>query len=151
MTPSVNGQYLCATGPAFTTMEETWADGSNVGVFIRLLWNRVQPRPGTDGSRFDWSYLEREIDQAVRHGKVYSLAIKAGVDGTPDWIFTGATQSTANAAAARGGGRRAGGAGGAAGAGAATGAAPAATVGGGVVPLVLQDSGSGNDGRNGQG
>ena len=66
----IDGRFLCASGPAFTTMEETWADASNVGVFIRLLWNRLQPRPGTADTSFDFTDLDREIDQAVRHGKI---------------------------------------------------------------------------------
>jgi len=84
---SANGQTLCNNGPALTTMEDTWADPNNTGVFIRLLWNMVQIAPGTADSSFDFRDLDREVSQAVRHGKLYSLAIKAGHDGTPDWIF----------------------------------------------------------------
>jgi hypothetical protein len=84
----VDGVALCALGPAFTTMDDTWADPNTDGVFIRLLWNRVQTAPGPANSSFDFSDLDREISQAVRYGKLYSLAIKAGNEGTPDWIFT---------------------------------------------------------------
>jgi hypothetical protein len=68
-------------------MEETWADPNNTGVFIRLLWNRVQIAPGTADASFDFTDLDREIGQAVRHGKLYSLSIKSGNQGTPEWIF----------------------------------------------------------------
>ena len=56
-------------------------------MFIRLCRNRVQIAPGTADSSFDFRDLEREIAQAVKHGKLYSLAIKAGSEGTPAWIF----------------------------------------------------------------
>jgi len=75
---STNGQTLCNNGPALTTMEDTWADPNNTGVFIRLLWNMVQIAPGTADSSFNFQDLDREVSQAVRHGKLYSLAIKAG-------------------------------------------------------------------------
>jgi len=116
---SVGGRYLCATGAPLTTMDDTWANPSNTGVFIRLLWNRLQVAPGTADSSFDFTDLDREIGQAVRYGKLYSLAIKAGNDGTPDWIFS----TNAN-----GRGR--------------------AGSGGGVTRLVLQDGGSGPDRRD---
>jgi plastocyanin len=70
------------------TTEETWADPNNVGVFVRLLWDRLQRAPGTSDASFDFTELDRDITLAVRHGKVYSLAIKAGNEGTPDWIFS---------------------------------------------------------------
>jgi hypothetical protein len=85
---TVNGATICATGPALTTMEDTWADPNTTGVFIRLLWNGLQTAPGVADSDFDFTDLDREVTQAVRHGKVYSLAIKAGAEGTPDWIFS---------------------------------------------------------------
>ncbi|HKO55081.1 MAG TPA: hypothetical protein VJ276_04335, partial [Thermoanaerobaculia bacterium] len=39
-------------------------------------------------SSFDFTTLDREVDKAVKNGKVYSLGIKAGDDGTPAWLFT---------------------------------------------------------------
>src|SRR6185295_16334776 len=69
---SANGQTLCNNGPALATMEDTWADPNNTGVFIRLLWNMVQVAPGTADSSFDFRDLDREVSQAVRHGKLYS-------------------------------------------------------------------------------
>jgi hypothetical protein len=64
--------------------DATWNNAGVTGVFIRLLWNEIQP----DASRYDFAALDRELDQAVRHGKLYSIAVKAGDDGTPGWIFS---------------------------------------------------------------
>jgi hypothetical protein len=47
------------------------------------LWSDLQPRPGV----YDFAVLDREMDRAVANGKLFSLGIKAGNDGTPDWIF----------------------------------------------------------------
>lgn len=79
-----NGKRLCAGGGAYeATLESTWKSPNATGVFIRLLWKDVNPAAGS----FDFSVLKREMDQAIRNGKVFSLGIKAGDDGTPDWIF----------------------------------------------------------------
>lgn len=77
-------QVLCETGTPYGTMDSTWRDPHLTGVFIRLLWNDVHKAPG----QFDFTLLDREIEQAVRYGKVYLLGFKAGSTGTPDWIFS---------------------------------------------------------------
>jgi hypothetical protein len=69
-------------------MDVTWQDPSLTGVFIRLLWKDIQIAPGTADSSFDFTVLDREVNKAVKNGKVYSLAIRAGDDGTPSWLFT---------------------------------------------------------------
>ena len=80
-----NGKRICAGGaPYETTMDSTWKSPAATGVFIRLLWKDVNPRAGV----FDFTIMQREIDKAIQNGKVYSLGIKAGDDGTPDWIFS---------------------------------------------------------------
>jgi hypothetical protein len=84
----VGDQYLCHGGEVGATLDETWENPQIAGVFIRGMWNRVQLAPGTDDSSFDFSEIDREIDQAVAHGKLYSLNFKAGNDGTPDWLFS---------------------------------------------------------------
>jgi hypothetical protein len=81
-------QMLCRGGPNGATMDATWQDPSLTGVFIRLLWKDVQIAPGTADSSFDFTILDREVNKAVKNGKVYSLAIRAGDDGTPSWLFT---------------------------------------------------------------
>lgn len=137
----VGATALCATGAPFAAMTSTWADPGSTGVFIRLLWNRVHLAPGTDDASFDFTEMDREIDQAVRHGKLYSLGFKAGVDGTPAWIFS--TPSERGVLAGRGASRGAGrGRLGRAGRGVATPPAPAVEgPNGGVPRLPLQDTG----------
>ncbi len=116
--------YLCAAGDPQATMDFTWESPSVTGVFIRLEWDKLQLLPGTADASFDFSVLDREIEKAVRNGKLYSLGIKAGREGTPDWIFSTNADGTD-----RDGG------------------------GGGVVRLRLQDSGSddGDDDADGCG
>jgi uncharacterized protein (TIGR03437 family) len=80
-----NGKILCSEpGPYEATMDSTWRSEHVTGVFIRLLWKDVQPTATT----YDFSVLQREMDKAVANGKLYSIGIKAGDDGTPDWIFS---------------------------------------------------------------
>jgi hypothetical protein len=85
---AAGNELLCRGGISGATMDATWQDPSLTGVFIRLLWKDVQIAPGTADSSFDFTVLDREIGKALKNGKVYSLAIKAGDDGTPDWLFT---------------------------------------------------------------
>ncbi len=94
-----NGKRLCLGGSANqATLDSSWKSPNNTGVFIRLLWNDVNPRAGV----YDFTVLQREIEQAVRNGKAYSLGIKAGDSGTPDWIFS--TNADGSARAGGGGG-----------------------------------------------
>ena len=85
---TAGSEMLCRGTVAQATMDATWRDPDLAGVFIRLLWNDVQLAPGTADSSFDFTVLDREIDKAVKNGKVYSIGIKAGSDGTPAWLFT---------------------------------------------------------------
>jgi hypothetical protein len=112
----VGTDYLCATGAEGATMASTWEDPNITGVFIRLKWNQINPSPGV----FDFTILEREMNAAVRNGKLFSLVIKAGNEGTPDWIFS--TDSAEEGGAPRPGG------------------------GGGVTRLTFQDGDSGSQG-----
>ena len=95
---AAGNQVLCATGAPYGTMDSTWRDPNLTGVFIRLLWNDIHKGPG----QFDFTLLDREIEQAVRNGKVYLLGFKAGSTGTPDWIFS--TDANGNSRANQGGG-----------------------------------------------
>jgi hypothetical protein len=79
----VGRQYLCNTGELYATMDWTWQNPNFTGVFIRLRWDEVNPGPGV----YDWTAMDREIEKAVRNGKLYSLSFKAGSKGTPQWIF----------------------------------------------------------------
>jgi hypothetical protein len=86
---AVGGQMLCrGEGTYEATLDSTWQDPALAGVFIRLLWSDIQTAPGTGDASFDFTVLDREVAKAVKNGKVYSLAIKAGDDGTPGWLFT---------------------------------------------------------------
>src|ERR1051325_6135475 len=85
---TVGGEMLCRRStPIGATLDTTWQDPALTGVFIRLLWNQVQTAPGTADASFDFTLLDREINKAVKNGKLYSLGIKAGDDGTPSWLF----------------------------------------------------------------
>lgn len=67
----------------YAVQDATWQNTNITGVFIRLRWDDVHL--GTN--QFDWDELDAEIAKAVANGKVYSLGFKAGVRGTPQWIF----------------------------------------------------------------
>lgn len=79
-----NGKLLCANGPIIATLDATWLNPNVTGVFVRLLCSGINPRPGV----YDFTALQREMEQAVKQGKLFSLRTKAGSDGTPDWIFS---------------------------------------------------------------
>lgn len=88
---SASGPYLCEqTGDAMyyqkTLQTETWDSPHITGVFLRLRWRDVNPSLGV----YDWTVLDREIMQAVSKDKFYSVAVLAGEDGTPEWIFNSA-------------------------------------------------------------
>jgi plastocyanin len=71
-------------GPDGAVMDASWASPSNTGAFLRLRWDWLQP----DGEgKYDWTILDREVEKAVANGKMYSIAVKAGHHGTPEWIF----------------------------------------------------------------
>lgn len=79
----MGNEFLCSKGEPYATMDWTWQNPNITGVFIRLRWNEVHLGPDL----FDWSAMDREIEKAVRHGKLYSISFKAGSKGTPVWIF----------------------------------------------------------------
>ena len=89
----VGNEMLCHGGALGASLDSTWTDPSLTGVFIRLLWKDVQTAPGTADANFNFTALDREMNKAVKNGKLFTLAIKAGDDGTPTWLFTnGVTQ-----------------------------------------------------------
>jgi hypothetical protein len=79
----VGDRLLTRTGAPYASMDWTWAQPGISGVYIRVRWNTVHRGPDD----FDWTVMDREIEKAVRHGKLYSLSFKAGREGTPEWIF----------------------------------------------------------------
>lgn len=74
---------LQQNGPDFKTMDHTLQNPAVSTIFIRFRWNTIHLGPG----RYNWTELDREIDRAVKAGKFYSISFKAGLRGTPDWIF----------------------------------------------------------------
>lgn len=82
------GPFLCTqTGdPEWygKSREATWQSDDLKGVFIRLNWSDLQP---SKTGPYKFAALDREVEQAVRYSKLYSLTIKAGAEGTPPWIF----------------------------------------------------------------
>ncbi|MBA2322378.1 MAG: hypothetical protein H0V89_14635, partial [Deltaproteobacteria bacterium] len=82
--PDGGRDVLCETAPKGVTMAETWQDPALTGVHIRLLWSDIQPARDT----WDFALLTRELDLAVENGKLYTLSVKAGTHGTPEWIFS---------------------------------------------------------------
>jgi uncharacterized protein (TIGR03437 family) len=88
-----NGKRLCPGGAYEATMDASWKNPNLTGVFIRLQWKDVNPSQGV----YDFSILQREMEQAVKNGKLFSLGIKAGDSGTPDWIFSTNANGTARA------------------------------------------------------
>ena len=89
----LNGKVLCQGGAVQATLDSTWKSPHNTGVFIRLLWSDVNPKQGV----YDFAVFQREMEQAVKAGKLVSVGIKAGDDGTPDWIFSTNADGTARA------------------------------------------------------
>lgn len=84
---TVGSEMLCRGGAYAATMDATWQDPSLTGVFIRVLWKDIQIAPGTADSSFDFTALDREMNKAVKNGKLFTLGIRAADDGTPSWLF----------------------------------------------------------------
>jgi hypothetical protein len=91
MPRAVSGIFaLSPEDSPYAMQDAIWQSTNLTGVFIRMRWNDVHL--GTN--RFNWSEMDALIEEAVNHGKVYSLGFKAGHRGTPQWIFS----ATSNAA-----------------------------------------------------
>lgn len=78
------GGRLVESGPIGAVTDESWRSPDNVGAFLRLRWNWIQP--SKEGA-YDWTILDREVSRAVANGKLFSVSVKAGDNGTPSWIF----------------------------------------------------------------
>lgn len=63
----------------------TWENPGLTGVLYVFNWRDLEPRKG----EYVWDSLDRAIQDAVDHGKLYSLVIKADATrtGLPDWLF----------------------------------------------------------------
>ena len=87
---TAGAEMLCRNTSAApqASLDSTWQDADITGVFIRLLWKDIHIAPGTADSSYNFTVLDREVNKAVKNGKLFSLAIKAGDDGTPAWLFS---------------------------------------------------------------
>lgn len=72
------------------TLESTWTDPANQGVFLRLSWKDVNPSYGV----YDWTVLDREFIGAMRNGKTIMVGIEVGGNSIPDWVFDSGDPST---------------------------------------------------------
>lgn len=52
------------------------------GVFLRLHWSASEPAPG----KYDWAFLDSEINRIVASGKKISLGFAAG-SKSPKWLY----------------------------------------------------------------
>jgi hypothetical protein len=78
---------LCpGEGAVLGTLDTTWTNPDLTGVIVRINWSDIQvDNQGT--IEFHWDDLDREMDKAVAHGKLFTLDVRAGKGGTPTWIF----------------------------------------------------------------
>ncbi len=69
----------------YTNHHTTWANPGVTGVLFVFDWRDLEPAKG----QYYWEELDRTIQDAVDHGKFYSLVIKADATrtGLPDWLF----------------------------------------------------------------
>jgi hypothetical protein len=84
-----DGNYykLCPRQGAINQMlDTTWSNPDITGVILRLNWRDIQ-RDNNGVIEFFWDDLDREMNHAVESGKLFTLDVRAGQDGTPDWIF----------------------------------------------------------------
>jgi plastocyanin len=54
------------------------------GALIMVDWNTVE----TSQDAYNWTQIEHELTAAAQHGKSVSLALRAGVEGIPTWLFS---------------------------------------------------------------
>lgn len=74
-------------GIAYDFLPETWANPDITGVTIRLNWSDIQ-KDINQQIVYVWDDLDRQMEKAVQHGKLFTLDVRAGSHGTPPWIFT---------------------------------------------------------------
>lgn len=74
-------------GGAYDFLQETWDNPDITGVTIRLNWSDIQ-QDVNGNIVFVWNDLDRQMNKAVQHGKLFTLDVRAGSHGTPKWIFT---------------------------------------------------------------
>lgn len=74
-------------------LPSTYANPDVAGVVLRFNWKDLQyDDHGTITER--WTDLDHELEAAIAHGKLVTLDVRAGMFGTPPWIFAGYTPSS---------------------------------------------------------
>lgn len=90
---SLDGNFykLCPGEGAISQMlDTTWSNPDITGVILRLNWSDIQiDNQGV--IEYRWDDLDREMNRAVENGKLFTLDVRAGKDGTPAWIFNNYT------------------------------------------------------------
>lgn len=82
-----NSYKLCpGEGAILGTLDATWTNPDLIGVIIRINWSDIQI-DNQGEIEFHWDDLDREMNKAVTNGKLFTLDVRAGKDGTPTWIF----------------------------------------------------------------
>ncbi|MBM4246125.1 MAG: hypothetical protein FJ148_20395 [Deltaproteobacteria bacterium] len=81
---------LCpAEGLVNQLLDSTYTNPDVTGVVLRLDWKDIH----LDDATFFFDDLDRQMDLAVRNGKLFTLDVRAGRNGTPAWIFDAAATS----------------------------------------------------------
>jgi hypothetical protein len=68
-------------------LASTYENEDVAGVVLRLNWSDLQYDDGGTIT-LHWEHLDRELERAIRHGKYVTLDVRAGMFGTPPWIFS---------------------------------------------------------------
>jgi hypothetical protein len=68
-------------------LSSTYRNPDITGVVLRFNWSHLQyDNAGT--IQYNWTPLDRELERAIKYGKYVTLDIRAGMFGTPSWIFS---------------------------------------------------------------
>ncbi|HSS19101.1 MAG TPA: hypothetical protein VLL54_03445 [Pyrinomonadaceae bacterium] len=87
--PTSFGDYkICEDeGAPYEFLPETWDNPDITGVILRMNWNDIQQ--DINGQiQYVWTDLDRNMNLAIQHGKLFTIDIRAGRGGTPSWIFS---------------------------------------------------------------
>lgn len=68
-------------------LTSTYENPDITGVVLRFNWRDLQYDDGAGNILERWEHLDRELERAVASGKLVTLDVRAGMFGTPDWIF----------------------------------------------------------------
>ena len=82
-----NSYKLCPReGAPNQLLETTWINPDVTGVILRLNWSDIQI-DSVGVIEYFWDDLDREMNKAVENGKLFTLDVSAGKNGTPTWVF----------------------------------------------------------------